>query len=44
MPDDRPQIPYRREHFTATNIERQVAAELGVDWKEYEQAIADYFK
>lgn len=41
---DDPRAPYRKEHFTATNIERQMAAELGVDWQEYEQAIADYFK
>lgn len=40
---DDPRAPYRREHFTATTMERMMAAELGVDWKEYEQAIADYF-
>lgn len=36
---DDPRAPYRKEHFTATNIERQLAAELDVDWAEYEKAI-----
>lgn len=40
---DDSRAPYRKEHFCATNIERLMAAELGVDWQEYEQAIADYF-
>ena len=35
-PGDAPDAPYRREHFFATNIERLLAAELGVDWAEYE--------
>lgn len=38
-PGDSPHAPYRKQHFFATNIERQVAAELEVDWKEYEEAI-----
>lgn len=41
---DDPRAPYRKEHFCATNIERQLAAELGVDWKQYEEAIAKYFE
>lgn len=36
---DDPRACYRKEHFFATNIERQIAAELGVDWKEYERRI-----
>lgn len=40
---DDPRAPYRKEHFAATTMERMMAAELGVDWKEYEQAIGDYF-
>lgn len=36
---DDPRAPYRREHFFATNIERQIAAEWGIDWKEYEKRI-----
>lgn len=36
-PGDAPGSPYRREHYFATNIERLLAAELGVDWFEYEQ-------
>jgi hypothetical protein len=35
-PGDDPRAPYRREHFFATSIERLLAAELGVDWAEYE--------
>lgn len=41
---DDARAPYRKEHFFATNIERLFAAELGVDWKEYEAAILEYFK
>jgi hypothetical protein len=41
---DDPRAPYRKEHFTATNIERMMAAELGVDWKLYEDAIEKYFQ
>ena len=35
-PGDDPQAPYKREHFFATSIERLTAAELDVDWAEYE--------
>lgn len=38
-PGDSPAAPYRREHFFATNIERQMAHELGVDWASYEDSI-----
>ncbi len=38
-PGDSPQAPYRREHFFATNIERLLAAELGVDWTEYDRYV-----
>jgi hypothetical protein len=38
-PGDDPSAPYHREHRFATDIEMQVAAELGVDWNEYEAAI-----
>ena len=31
--------PYRKEHFFATNVERLVAAELGVDWFEYDRYV-----
>lgn len=40
-PGDDPACPYRREYFFATSIERLLAAELGVDWAEYDKAIAD---
>src|SRR5207237_9118850 len=38
-PGDAPDAPYRREHFFATNLERLLAAELGVDWPIYETYI-----
>ncbi len=38
-PGDDPNCPYRKEHFFATSIERLLAAELGVDWGEYDGAI-----
>jgi hypothetical protein len=38
-PGDDPGAPYRREHFFATNVERMMALELGVDWSWYEESI-----
>lgn len=38
-PGDHPLAPYRKEHFFATNIERLICAELGVDWENYEKVI-----
>jgi hypothetical protein len=38
-PGDSPLAPYRREHFFATTVERMLAAEMGVDWIEYEERI-----
>jgi hypothetical protein len=40
---DDPRAPYRKEHFTATNIERQLAAELDVDWALYEKCIQSQY-
>lgn len=40
---DDPRACYYREHVFATNLERLMAAELGVNWREYEQAIVRYF-
>ena len=39
-PGDDPRAPYRREHRFATKIERLLAKELGVSWREYGKAIA----
>lgn len=36
---DHVNAPYRKEHFFATNLERLFAAELGVDWFEYERYV-----
>jgi hypothetical protein len=38
-PGDDPAAPYHLQHQFATKIERQVARQLGVDWKAYEAAI-----
>ncbi len=38
-PGDDPRAPYQREHFFATNVERLLAAELGVDWFGYERLV-----
>jgi hypothetical protein len=38
-PGDHPDAPYRKEHFFATNIERMIALELGVDWGKYDKAV-----
>lgn len=38
-PGDHTNAPYRREHFFATNLERLLAAELGVDWFEYDRDV-----
>ena len=38
-PGDNPDAPYHKEHVTATEIEKFIAAKLGVNWAEYEQAV-----
>jgi len=38
-PGDSSLAPYIREHQFATFVEKMIAIELGVDWKEYEEAI-----
>jgi hypothetical protein len=42
-PGDSPDAPYKREHFVAENIERQLAAELDVDWALYEKCIQSQY-
>lgn len=39
-PGDDASAPYRKEHFFATNLERLMAAELGVDWETYAKTVA----
>ena len=36
---DAPDCPYKKEHFTATNFERLMAAEMGLDWAEHDKRI-----
>lgn len=38
-PGDNYLAPYRKEHFFATTQERAMAAELKVDWEEYDAAV-----
>lgn len=38
-PGDHIHAPYRKEHFFATNLERLLAAELEVDWFEYDHFV-----
>jgi hypothetical protein len=38
-PGDDPSAPYVQQHCLATGIERILAAELGVNWKEYEDEL-----
>ena len=38
-PGDHKKAPYRKEHFCATTIERMLAAELGVDWEDYDTTV-----
>ena len=38
-PGDAPDAPYRREHAFATNMERLLAHEMGVDWATYERVL-----
>ena len=40
-PGDDPKAPYYRMHQIATIVERIVAAELGVDWHQYELSLND---
>lgn len=42
-PGDDPKAPYHRQHCIATGVERILAAELGVNWKEYEDCINALF-
>jgi hypothetical protein len=32
-PGDNPNAPYYKEHFFATNIEKMMAHEMGLDWR-----------
>ena len=38
-PGDHPEAPYVKQHCIATAVERLLAAELGVMWKEYDNTI-----
>lgn len=38
-PGDDPVAPYHKEHVFATKIEKLIAAEMGVDWFEYETTV-----
>ena len=38
-PGDHKDAPYRKEHFFATTAERMLAAELNVNWEDYDAAV-----
>lgn len=38
-PGDSPLAPYAKQHCIATGIERMVAAEIDVNWQEYEETL-----
>jgi hypothetical protein len=38
-PGDNRLAPYRKEHFHATNIERLLAEQLGVDWEKHDHEV-----
>ena len=38
-PGDHVNAPYRNEHFFATNLERLLSSELGVDWFQYDRDV-----
>lgn len=40
-PGDSPDAPYQMEHFFATNIERLMAQQMGVDWMDHDRRILD---
>lgn len=40
-PGDDPAAPYHKEHVVATEIERRLADELGVDWATYERYLEE---
>jgi len=41
---DDERAPYKYEHAFATLLEKMMAAQLGVDWKQYEAAISALFE
>ncbi len=43
-PGNDPRAPYFKEHQVATEIEKRIAAELGVDWEAYDQAVMSLFE
>ncbi len=40
-PGDSEHAPYRGQHFVATNLERILAHELGVDWSKYDKEVSN---
>lgn len=38
-PGDHPDAPYFKQHQIATNVERFLADQLGIDWEEYDAAV-----
>jgi len=43
-PGNDPSAPYYEQHQFATFIEKQIAKELGINWREYEHAFDKFIK
>lgn len=43
-PGDDPRAPYHREHVYATNVERMLAYEMGVNWDEYGERLDELYE
>ncbi len=43
-PGDDPTAPYHRQHIIATEIEKIMARELGVNWEEYDARITEVMR
>ena len=43
-PGEDPEAPYWREHSIATVVERLLATELGINWKEYDGYLAEKYE
>lgn len=43
-PGEDPEAPYRREHAFAEKIERLIAKEMGVSWRDYERRLGALYE
>ena len=43
-PGEQPDAPYHHQHIFAENIERMVAAKLGINWNKYDAALMEIWR